>query len=131
MEDMFLYTFSLEMFQKQGSQETSALLINLVHLVNDLRQHLEFHEIEVLCHLVECLTTTIMQQEKGMSSNESAFESSVDANFESVKLTELPKEMLSHFEKLCQHVKTFIGVKLFQLDKHVTVQKEELNVSFP
>ena len=115
----FLHTFSPEKFSKEGLPDTMVLLSNLVHLAYDVKQHLEFCEVEILCRLVECLTTAITQQQKGINLEDA------------VQHRKSSNEMFSHFEKLLKHVETFVKDKLLQpyARKAIAFPDKELDVS--
>ena len=108
------------------------LLDNLVFLVQNIRQHLKFNEIGVLCRLVECLTTTIVLQKKGID-----YEDEPNAQPDpseklsiSCKLADIPSKMLYHFNEQCGYVEYFIRSNLRELEySNDRAWDEELQVS--
>ena len=82
------------------------LLNNLVLLAEILKHYLKLNQVEVLCHLMECLITAIVLQKKGIDiEDESGDEDCLD---------DLPEEMSSVLKKLSGCVTGFIEVKLFR-----------------
>ena len=105
-------------------------------LVQYVKQHLELRQVQVLCHLVECLITAIILQKNGIDlQDESAVlgsEIDPDENLStSFQFTDIPHEMLSLFKNQCGLVEKFFETKLpVHLGySRITPWNEELQVS--
>ena len=100
-------------------EETLVLLNNLVYLVQNVKQYLKIHQVQVFCRLVECLISGIVLQKEGIdyqdqstilkNSREINPNEKTPANFE---LKDIPKEMSSLLKKQCGFVDDFIATKL-------------------
>ena len=95
------------------------LLNNFVVLVENVKQHLRLGEVDVLCHLVECLITGIVLQKKGIdlqdkSENRNGADDSISEPWESTD--DFPKEMISLHEKQSAKVDYFLKMKLKNLE---------------
>ena len=86
------------------------LLDNLGLLGEILKDCLKLEQVEVLCHLMECLVTAIVRQIKGIDVE--------DESSNEVDLDNLPKEMSTVFKKLDGCVAGFVEKKLFQSLEH-------------
>ncbi len=108
--------FSPKEFPKHQVGETLVLLDTLVRLAENIKQHLEFSQVEVLCRLVECLITAIDHQQKGIDL-ENKFAALEHENNPDEKLstpykwTDIP-EMLPFFNKQLALVESFMKAKL-------------------
>ena len=112
-----MHYFSPEQFPKEQLQETLVLLNNLVLLVQNVKQHLELNQVEILCRLVECLITTIVLQKKGIDFPDEPVvlehENDRDVHLStSFQLTDIPKEMASFLKTQSGFVDDFLGKKL-------------------
>jgi hypothetical protein len=88
-----------------------------VLLVQNVKQHLKLNQVKVLCRLVECLITTIVLQKKGIDFPDEPVvlehEHDRDAHLStSFQLTDIPKEMASHWKKQSGFVDDFLGKRL-------------------
>ena len=111
----FCFCFSPAEYPKERQQETMVLLNNFVVLVENVKQHLKINEVDVLCHLVECLITGIVLQMKGIglqdeSGNENSSHDCISMPFES--LDDIPKEMSSLHKKQSESVDKFLNINL-------------------
>ena len=110
------------------------LLNNFVFLVENVKQYLKLNEVDVLCHLVECLTTVIVLQMKGIdfqdgSRNENSSHDSISMPFQSVD--DIPKEMSFLRNKQHELVDKFLtkNLRYFLKDSSDVEWQEELQVS--
>ena len=102
-------------YPKDRQPETMVLLNNFVFLVENVKQHLKLNQVDVLCHLVECLITGIVLQKKGIdlqdeSENRNGADDSVTEASESTD--DFPKEMIALQEKQSEKVDYFFERKL-------------------
>ena len=109
------------------------LLKNFVFLVENVKQHLKLNQVDVLCHLVECLLTGIVLQKKGIdlqdeSENRNGADESVTELSESTD--DFPKEMITLQEKQSEKVDYFIRANLKILEYSSDAEwRQELQVS--
>ena len=109
------------------------LLKNFVFLVENVKQHLKLNQVDVLCHLVECLLTGIVLQKKGIdlqdeSENRNGADESVTELSESTD--DFPKEMITLQEKQSEKVDYFIRANLKILKYSSDAEwRQELQVS--
>ena len=108
----FYSFFRPEHYPKERLPETMVLLDNLGLLAEILNGYLKLHQVEVLCHLVECLVTAMVLQIKGIDVE--------DESSNEVDLDNLPKQMSTVFKKLDGSVAGFVEKKLFQSLEHST-----------
>ena len=134
----FLYNFcffcSPVQYPKERQPETMVLLNNFVVLVENVRQNLKLNQVDILCHLVDCLITGIVLQMKGIglqdeSGNGSSSHDSISMPFES--LGDIPKEMSSLCKKQSELVDKFLTKNLRSPLKYSRKEEwdEELQVS--
>ena len=88
-------------------QETMVLLDTLVWHSANINQRLKLCDVEVLCHLMECLTTIIDSQIKGID-----LENDQDKNVSKPYQLNHIGEMLPEFEKMLSIVECFMEKKL-------------------
>lgn len=98
------------------------LLDNLVSLAKLLKYYLKLDQVEVLCHLVECLATAIERQKKEIDFQD---KSSNDNDFD-----DLPEKMSTLFKELDESVASFVESNLFKSLEYSTDEQwhEELQV---
>lgn len=108
------------------------LLNNFVFLIENVKQHLKLNQVDVLCHLVECLITGIVLQKKGIDlQDESGNRNGADDNNTdpSESTDDFPKEMISLQEKQSKKVDYFINANLESLEySNDAVWHQELQV---
>ena len=98
-----------------------------------MKQHLKLNQVDVLCHLVECLVTGIVLQKKGIdlqdeSENRNGANESVTEPSESTD--DFPKEMITLQEKQSEKVDYFIRANLKILEYSSDAEwRQELQVS--
>ena len=120
-------------YPKDRQPETMVLLKNFVFLVENVKQHLKLNQVDVLCHLVECLVTGIVLQKKGIdlqdeSENRNGADESVTEPSESTD--DFPKEMITLQEKQSEKVDYFIRANLKILEYSSDAEwRQELQVS--
>ena len=91
------------------------LLDNLGFLAEILKCYLKLDQVEVLCHLMECLVTAIVRQIKGIAVE--------DESSNEVDLDNLPKEISTVFKKLDGCVAGFVEKKAFQSLEYSTDER--------
>ena len=98
------------------------LLDNLVLLAALLKNYLKLDQVEVLCHLMECLATAIVRQKKGIDFQH---KSSNDEDFD-----DLSEEMSTVFKNLDESVACFVERNLSESLENSTDEQwyEELQV---
>ena len=108
-----------------------------MQLVQNVEQHLHLYQVQLLCRLTECLTTTIVLQKKGIDIEDEPAalgnEKEPDENLStSFQLTDIPKEMLSYLKTHIKLVDDFIDIRLQRRSLefcYVTDREKELQVS--
>ena len=103
-------------------------------LVENVKQNLKLNQVDILCHLVECLITGIVLQMKGIgfqdeSRNGNSSHDSISMPFES--LDDIPKEMSSLRKKQSELVDKFLtqNLRYFLKDSSKNEWHVELQVS--
>jgi hypothetical protein len=114
---MFLHCFSPKDFPKERVEESLVLINNLVYLVQNMKQHLKIDQVQVLCRLVECLTTVIVLQTKGIDIQDKSEELATEINPDKEISTtfdakDIPEEMSSLLKKQCGFVDAFVSSKI-------------------
>ena len=99
------------------------LLDNLVSLAELLKYYIKLDQVDVLCHLMECLATAILRQKKGIDFQH---KSSNDEDFD-----DLPKQMSTVFKELDESVASFVDRNLLKPLEYITDKQwhEELQVT--
>lgn len=98
------------------------LLDNFVLLVENLKQHPELNQVEVICRVVECsITIVVLQRKANDRQDESANEDDLGDN---------PDEMSAVFERLSESVANYVKWKpRFRWQNKDAPSQQELHVS--